>query len=119
MTDFKNQCRATGPCPARLMVVGEAPGKAEVASGKAFDGPSGDMLNELMAKAKLPRGLAFVTNVLREMPPWGSKGPDFDRYFPDRVKDRTPEHRFANNRWASPEALVVLEKLLGESVNSK
>jgi len=114
MTDFKNQCRATGPCPARLMVVGEAPGKAEVASGKAFDGPSGDILNELMAKAGLPRGLAFVTNVLREMPPWGPKGADFNRYFPDRVKDRAPEHRMVNNRWASPEALFGLEKLRWE-----
>lgn len=104
------QFRPTGPCPAPLMIVGEAPGKWEVEQGKPFVGASGDLLNELMGKAGLIRGMAFVTNVIRQLPPGG----DAEVYFPDKVKDRTPEHRHVNGRWVAPEALFGLERLRWE-----
>lgn len=60
---------ASGPIPAKIMIVGEAPGADEVARGEPFVGVSGNELNKMLGEAGISRQECFVTNVARERPP--------------------------------------------------
>lgn len=59
----------SGPVDARLVVVGEAPGAAEDASGTPFVGRSGQLLDRLLAEAGLPRERVAVLNTVKCRPP--------------------------------------------------
>lgn len=58
-----------GPSPARVMIVGEAPGFEEERSGHPFVGASGRELDKMLHEAGLLRSECFVTNVSRQRPP--------------------------------------------------
>lgn len=54
---------------AKIMFVGEAPGKNEAATGKPFCGMSGKLLDELLASAGIPRQDVYITNIVKDRPP--------------------------------------------------
>lgn len=54
---------------AKIMFIGEAPGKNEAASGKPFCGASGKILDELLASINLPRESVYITNIVKDRPP--------------------------------------------------
>ncbi len=54
---------------ARVMIIGEAPGKKEDEQGRPFVGASGKFLNELLEHAGLAREDVFIANVLKCRPP--------------------------------------------------
>ncbi|MGH7777614.1 MAG: uracil-DNA glycosylase [Candidatus Dormibacterales bacterium] len=58
-----------GPCPADIMIVGEAPGFNEDVQGRPFVGPAGKLLDTLLAGIGLRRSDVFITNVLKCRPP--------------------------------------------------
>ena len=60
--------RGEGPIPARLMIVGEAWGAEEEATGKPFQGYSGQELNRMLHEAGLMRSEAYVTNLVNARP---------------------------------------------------
>ncbi len=62
---------------ADLMFVGEAPGFHEDRQGLPFVGPSGKLLNRLLAGIGLRREDVYVTNVARCRPP-GNRDPQAD-----------------------------------------
>ena len=67
-----------GPAPARIMIVGEAPGASEDKQGRPFVGRAGRLLDELLAGvAGLQREDVFITNVLKARPP-GNRDPKAD-----------------------------------------
>jgi DNA polymerase len=55
---------------ARLMFVGEAPGRNEAATGRPFVGAAGTILNELLASAKIDREHVYITNIVKDRPPF-------------------------------------------------
>lgn len=59
---------------ARVLIVGEAPGKNEDLQGEPFVGAAGKYLNELLAIAGLRREDVFIANVLKCRPP-GNRDP--------------------------------------------
>ena len=59
----------TGPCPADVMVVGEAPGFNEDVQGRPFVGAAGKLLDKLLARIGLGRDTVYITNVLKCRPP--------------------------------------------------
>ena len=59
----------TGPCPAPIMIVGEAPGFNEDLQGKPFVGQAGKLLDTLLAGIGLSREEVYITNVLKCRPP--------------------------------------------------
>lgn len=59
---------------ARVMIIGEAPGKNEDLQGEPFVGAAGKYLNELLAIAGLQREDVFIANVLKCRPP-GNRDP--------------------------------------------
>ncbi|TSC62996.1 MAG: DNA polymerase bacteriophage-type [Parcubacteria group bacterium Gr01-1014_48] len=57
-----------GSHEAKIMFVGEAPGKNEAATGRPFCGASGRVLDELLASIELPRTEVYVTNIVKDRP---------------------------------------------------
>ena len=54
---------------ARIMFIGEAPGKNEAEIGRPFCGASGRVLDELLATIDLDRRQVYVTNIVKDRPP--------------------------------------------------
>jgi DNA polymerase len=59
---------------ARVMFVGEAPGREEDIEGLPFVGRSGQLLNRMIAAIGLDRGKAYIANVIPWRPP-GNRTP--------------------------------------------
>lgn len=62
---------------ARLMFVGEAPGKNEDLQGEPFVGAAGQLLDELLANIGIERSEVYIANVLKCRPP-GNRDPKQD-----------------------------------------
>ena len=58
-----------GPADAKILIVGEAPGKDEVESLMPFQGAAGIELTKLLAGAGINRGECRITNVCKYQPP--------------------------------------------------
>lgn len=61
--------RGEGSFNAKLMIVGEAPGKHEEESGIPFVGQSGELLNEFLELSGSNRNQVYTTNVVKYRPP--------------------------------------------------
>jgi uracil-DNA glycosylase len=67
-------CFADGAADARVMLIGEAPGAEEDRRGKPFVGPSGRLLDRMLAAIGLDRGQVWITNLIFWRPP-GNRAP--------------------------------------------
>ncbi len=63
-----------GDPAARLMLVGEAPGAQEDRQGLPFVGPSGELLNKMLASIGLARSAVLISNTVFWRPP-GNRTP--------------------------------------------
>ena len=70
-----NAVPGEGQVSAKLMFIGEAPGKNEDLKGRPFVGAAGRILDEAMKKAGLQRSEVFITNVVKCRPP-GNRVPE-------------------------------------------
>ncbi len=70
----KNLCFYRGMPKARLMLIGEAPGRDEDLEGKPFVGPAGQLLDKMLAAIQLSERDAHITNVVYWRPP-GNRTP--------------------------------------------
>ena len=86
---------------ARVLIVGEAPGKNEDLQGEPFVGAAGKFLNERLAVAGLCREDVFIANVLKCRPP-GNRDPR-----PEEIELCTPYLR-EQTRTIDPEFIVTL-----------
>jgi DNA polymerase len=73
-TTAKQLVFADGNPQARVMFVGEAPGREEDIEGLPFVGPSGKLLDLMMAAIGLNRATAYIANVIPWRPP-GNRTP--------------------------------------------
>ncbi len=55
---------------AKIMFVGEAPGKNEAATAQPFCGASGKILDQLLASVSINRQDVYVTNIVKDRPPF-------------------------------------------------
>ena len=69
-----NLCFADGNPAAPIMLIGEAPGAQEDRQGKPFVGPSGQLLDRMLATIGLDRTKVYITNVIYWRPP-GNRAP--------------------------------------------
>lgn len=58
-----------GSLDAKVMFVGEAPGKKEAETGRPFCGASGKILDQLLASISLDRDMVYVTSIVKDRPP--------------------------------------------------
>lgn len=65
---------ADGTADARIMLIGEAPGREEDRQGKPFVGRSGQLLDKMLAAIDLDRESVYITNTLPWRPP-GNRTP--------------------------------------------
>lgn len=100
----------SGPAPANIMLVGEAPGEAEVREGLPFVGTAGQELNRMLGEAGILRNGCFVTNVARVRP----AGNDIGEFVALRKKDITHRHRMLRDKFVTPEIYEGLETLKRE-----
>jgi len=61
--------RGEGPLHAKLMIIGEAPGREEEAEGRPFVGSSGRLLNKFLHEAGIDRSQCYVSNIVKVRPP--------------------------------------------------
>ena len=90
-----------GSVTARLMFVGEAPGKNEDLQGEPFVGAAGHLLDELLGEIGIERSEVYIGNVLKCRPP-GNRDPR-----PDEIESCKGYLR-EQIRMISPEVVVTL-----------
>ena len=73
----KNAVPGEGQLAAKIMFIGEAPGRSEDEKGKPFVGAAGRILDELLKKAGIERSQVFITNTVKCRPP-NNRMPDDD-----------------------------------------
>ena len=64
-----NAVPGEGPPDARVVLVGEGPGRNEDLQGRPFVGAAGKQLEGLLGDAGLSRGDVYITNVVKCRPP--------------------------------------------------
>jgi DNA polymerase len=69
-----NLCVADGNPAAEIMLIGEAPGAEEDRQGRPFCGPSGQLLDRMLATIGLDRTKVYITNLVFWRPP-GNRTP--------------------------------------------
>ncbi len=74
----KNAVPGVGSASAKLVIIGEAPGRYEDEQGKPFVGLSGKFLNSYLEAAGIKRDEAFVTNAVKCRPPNNRKPNDIE-----------------------------------------
>lgn len=100
----------TGPAPAKILIVGEFPGDAEVREGAPFVGTAGQELNRMLQEAGIFRNECFVTTVSRIQPPDN----DIEHFVAVRKRDITPRHRIIRDKFVTPEVYEGLDLLQRE-----
>jgi uracil-DNA glycosylase len=66
-----------GSAKAELMIVGEAPGADEDASGRPFVGRAGQLLTKMIEAIQLKREDVYIANILKSRPP-DNRNPEAD-----------------------------------------
>ncbi len=59
-----------GSHEAKIMFVGEAPGKNEAATGRPFVGAAGKILDQLLDSVGIKRSDVYITNIVKDRPPF-------------------------------------------------
>ena len=70
----KNLCLFRGAEQARLMIIGEAPGREEDQAGRPFAGPAGQMLDRMLAAIGRGEADTHITHTVYWRPP-GNRAP--------------------------------------------
>ena len=65
----KNLVMGEGSLDAKIMFIGEAPGKKEDESGRPFVGASGKVLDSMLSSVGINREEVYITSVLKYRPP--------------------------------------------------
>ena len=104
------QVMPSGPCPAKIMIIGEAPGQEEILKNMPFMGAAGYELDKMLSEAGLSRSQCFLTNLVRERPPKG----DINSFIAVKKKDITPNHVAVRDKLVLPPVKDGLELLKRE-----
>ena len=72
-----NTVPGEGSATARLVVVGEGPGRTEDETGRPFVGRAGELLTKILGAIDLPREQVYICNIVKCRPP-ENRQPQFD-----------------------------------------
>ena len=102
---WKNRINAVpgeGSSRAKIMFIGESPGRKEDETGKPFMGMAGVFLDQLFKKNKIRRKNVFITSVVKCRPP-GNRNPK-----KDEVKTCVKAYLFKQINLIKPKVIVLL-----------
>lgn len=117
-----------GSHEAKIMFVGEAPGRNEAKTGRPFCGAAGKVLDDLLAGVGINRAEVYVTNIIKDRPPQNRDplpeeiacyGPFLDRQI-EIIEPRVIatlgrfSMRYILEKFAVPEALKSISELHGK-----
>lgn len=108
----RNPVPGEGSLDARVMFVGEAPGRREDELGRPFVGMAGKLLDKLLSIAGLSRSEVYITNVVKCRPP-GNRDPE-----PGEIAACLPYLR-RQIRLVEPEVIVALGRIAGKTLFSE
>lgn len=118
---------------AKLMFVGEAPGRNEAKSGRPFVGAAGKILDRLLEGAGMNREDVYITNIVKDRPPMNrdplpaeieSYGPFLDRQI-DIIQPKiiATLGRFAMgyilNKFGLTEQVKPISQMHGKTVDAR
>ncbi|MEG6508784.1 uracil-DNA glycosylase [Methyloligella sp. 2.7D] len=97
----KNTCFSRGSDTAKVMLIGEAPGRDEDMQGKPFVGRAGQLLDKMLAAIGLDESSVYITNTVYWRPP-GNRTPT-----PEEISSCAPflKHQIS---LLQPKLLVLL-----------
>ena len=98
-----------GPCPAKMMFIGQAPGRNEDQTGRPFVGMAGRFLDSLFNHAKIDRKRVFITSAVKCFPP-ANRPPKKDEIRACRY------YLMEQMRFVKPKAVVLLGKTACDTV---
>jgi len=87
-----------GDAQSEIVLIGEAPGKAEDIQGRPFVGAAGKFLNKMLAEINLKREDVYITNIVKYRPP--------------NNRDPEPEEKEACREWLLEELNLIKPKLI-------
>jgi len=93
-----------GPADARVMFVGEAPGRQEDLKGEPFVGPAGRFFDSLLASVGLNRDEVYITNVVKCRPFIGTS--------PGRNRPPHPDEVHTCRPWLEEEVRIVQPEII-------
>lgn len=98
-----------GNSNAKIVFVGEAPGKNEIISGKPFVGRAGKLLDSLLVTIKLKREDIFITSAVKYLP---------KTYITPKQKDikHGRKHLFAQLEVIKPKVVVLMGNVAAMAV---
>ena len=78
-----------GPPDAKIMLVGQNPGREEAEQGRPFVGRAGKYLNETLKKNDLDRSQLYITSVVKETTPGNRMPalPEIERWMPQLLEE--------------------------------
>ena len=88
-----------GPSSARIVLVGEAPGRQEDRQGEPFVGAAGKVLEGLLASVGLSRADVYITNVVKSRPTSGPR--------PGRNRAPTTDEIAACRPWLDEQLRII------------
>lgn len=110
--------------PAKIMIIGEAPGKTEIEQGTPFVGASGQLLTDLLNEARIIRHDCYLTNVFLERPPenkldaWCSSKKEADILWKEAGHEgKYPYKAISTGNYLHPERLSEVERLKQEIIS--
>lgn len=105
----KSLCFARGSQEARIMLIGEAPGRDEDLQGKPFVGRAGQLLDRMLGAIGLTESQVYITNTVYWRPP-GNRTPT-----PEEVQACAP-FLARQIELLSPQILVLLGGAAAKSI---
>lgn len=118
---------------AKVMFIGEAPGRNEAATGRPFCGAAGKILDELLSSISVPRASVYITNIVKDRPPMNrdplpeeirAYGPFLDRQI-NIIKPKIVatlgrfSMKYILEKFNAPEALQTISVLHGKVVEAE
>jgi len=100
----------TGPCPSKIMIVGEYPSMQDEKAGLPFAGYSGEELDKMMREAGLFKSSCFTTLVIGIRPPANN----IESFIAARKADITPQHAMVRDKMCLPVVWEGIERLKRE-----
>ncbi len=87
-----------GSVHAKILFIGEAPGKKEDAQGIPFIGSAGKLLDELLASIRISREDTYITNIVKYRPPDN--------------RDPSPDEILTCQEWLIEEIRIINPKII-------
>lgn len=101
-----------GPASAKVMFVGEAPGRQEDLQGEPFVGAAGRFLDDLLASVGLSRRTVYITNVVKSRPVSGRPPAPSTRLRAGHNRAPTSEEIAACTPWLDEQLRLIGPKVV-------